>query len=125
MRVRRRERRAGKGGQLRKSAQKRSSHSCSDPGWEGKFSSAGGEKKKTYKKQLLFFPFFQFIYLGEDIRRLLGEERQEEERGIRELLQPPSVLLQGKMDSDSGEQSDGDLSPGKTQDHSWKNNVRL
>lgn len=48
--------------------------------------------------------------------RLPGEEREQEERGIRELLQPPSVL-QGKMDSDSGEQSDGELSPGKPQDH--------
>ncbi|KAK2919992.1 hypothetical protein Q8A73_002196 [Channa argus] len=40
------------------------------------------------------------------------KDNEREDRGIRELLQPPSVL-QGKMDSDSGEQSDGDLSPGQ------------
>ncbi|GLD55924.1 tumor necrosis factor alpha-induced protein 8-like protein 3, partial [Lates japonicus] len=45
-----------------------------------------------------------------EIRSPPGEEREQEERRISELLQPPSVL-QGKMDSDSGEQSDGDLSP--------------
>lgn len=50
--------------------------------------------------------------MGEEIRSPPGEEREQEERRISELLQPPSVL-QGKMDSDSGEQSDGDLSPGK------------
>lgn len=57
---------------------------------------------------------FIFFFLGKEIRGLPGEEREEEELGIRELLQPPCVL-QGKMDSDSGEQSDGDLSPGKFQ----------
>ena len=80
-------------------------------------------QQKEHIRDSSFFHFLKFIYLGKDIRRLLGEERQEEDRGIRELLQPQSVLLQGKMDSDSGEQSDGDLSPGKTQDHSWKNNI--
>lgn len=75
------------------------------------------QEKKIYKKLLFFFFFLTFFLLWvKKSERLPGEEREQEERGIRELLQPPSVL-QGKMDSDSGEQSDGELSPGKPQDH--------
>lgn len=42
----------------------------------------------------------------------MGKEGGEDGE-IRERVQPVSVR-QGRMDSDSGEQSDGDLSPGGT-----------
>lgn len=82
VRVRRRERRAGKGGQLRKSAQKRSSHSCSDPGWEGKFSSAGGEKKKKHIRNSFFFSHFFNLFIwaktSEDSLERRGKKKKEE-----------------------------------------------
>uniref|UniRef100_A0A665V3X0 TNF alpha induced protein 8 like 3 n=4 Tax=Percomorphaceae TaxID=1489872 RepID=A0A665V3X0_ECHNA len=115
LRVRRREESKGKGEQKKKKEIWEDS-SANQPSsipltaaviLAGRGSLAHQEKKKKYNKL-----YFHFSSVGEQIRRLPGGEREQEERGIRELLQPPCVL-QGKMDSDSGEQSDGDLSPGQ------------